>query len=398
MATETLNDNKEDSPPSPKAIGDKDLEVTKGDVEDNNEVVEEEEVFERYFAPSTPSLHVTDSEVQTMPWATILDKVVRLQSSEQLYVVKDLSAHDIIFGRNLLWYTAVFGTITAISRTATMVVVVDDEDREHEEDLILAAELATPEAMAFIVKHETGIVCVSMKEEDLERLNLQLMVNQKENEDKLRTAFTVTVVCLGERDKLVDLSAAAPIPTMWGPFKAYCYRLIIDGIEHIAMVKADVGDGQEILVRVHSECLTGDIFGSARCDCGYQLSLAVKQIEAAGRGVLVYLRGHKEVALAWDASFVLTTCKMMVVTLGSRCSNNETDDEQPSKVHRSQRLWLGSCRQSAAINLIHARSRKWTIKHCLTSSQHYAGMELLDFAFSRCQCCTTLLLAHYGRA
>ncbi|KAM7252478.1 hypothetical protein ACFE04_024361 [Oxalis oulophora] len=285
-------------------------------------------------------------------------------------------------------------------RQGKMVVVVDDEDRENEGDLIMAAELATPEAMAFIVKHGTGIVCVSMKEEDLERLNLPLMVNQKENEDKLRTAFTVTVdakhgtttgvsasdrattvltlaskdskpedfnrpghifplkyrdggvlkraghteasvdlamlaglepaavLCeivdddgsmarlpklrefvkqenlkiisiadlirfRRKRDKLVDLSAAAPIPTMWGPFKAYCYRSIIDGIEHIAMVKGDVGDGQEILVRVHSECLTGDIFGSARCDCGYQLSLAMKQIEAAGRGVLVYLRGHE---------------------------------------------------------------------------------------------------------
>lgn len=72
--------------------------------------------------------------------------------------------------------------------------MVDDEDRENEGDLIMAAELATPEAMAFIVKHGTGIVCVSMKGEDLERLQLPLMVNDKENEDKLRTAFAVTVV------------------------------------------------------------------------------------------------------------------------------------------------------------------------------------------------------------
>lgn len=77
-----------------------------------------------------------------------------------------------------------------------LVVVVDDEDRENEGDLVMAAQLATPEAMAFIVKHGTGIVCVSMKEDDLERLNLPLMVNQKENEEKLSTAFTVTVVCL----------------------------------------------------------------------------------------------------------------------------------------------------------------------------------------------------------
>lgn len=75
-----------------------------------------------------------------------------------------------------------------------MVLVVDDEDRENEGDLIMAAELATPEAMAFIVKHGTGIVCVSMREEDLERLELPLMVDSKDNEEKLRTAFTVTVV------------------------------------------------------------------------------------------------------------------------------------------------------------------------------------------------------------
>ncbi|KAL4277960.1 hypothetical protein GQ457_03G004430 [Hibiscus cannabinus] len=285
-------------------------------------------------------------------------------------------------------------------RQGKMVLVVDDEDRENEGDLIMAAELATPEAMAFIVKHGTGIVCVSMLEEDLERLQLPLMVNQRENEEKLRTAFTVTVdakhgtttgvsahdrattvlaLASGDskpedfnrpghifplkyreggvlkraghteasvdlamlagldpvavlcevvdddgsmarlpklrqfaereklkiisiadliryrrkRDKLIDLAGAARIPTMWGPFTAYCYKSILDGIEHIAMVKGEIGDGQDILVRVHSECLTGDIFGSARCDCGNQLGLAMKQIEAAGRGVLVYLRGHE---------------------------------------------------------------------------------------------------------
>ncbi|XP_044509138.1 bifunctional riboflavin biosynthesis protein RIBA 1, chloroplastic-like [Mangifera indica] len=285
-------------------------------------------------------------------------------------------------------------------RQGKLVVVVDDEDRENEGDLIMAAQLATPEAMAFIVKHGTGIVCVSMKGEDLERLDLPLMVSQKENEEKLSTAFTVTVdskhgtttgvsahdrattvlalasrdskpedfnrpghifplkyreggvlkraghteasvdlamlagldpvgvLCeivdddgsmarlpklrefarrenlkiisiadliryRRKRDKLVERSSAARIPTMWGPFTAYCYRSILDGIEHIAMVKGETGNGQNILVRVHSECLTGDIFGSARCDCGNQLALAMQQIEAAGRGVLVYLRGHE---------------------------------------------------------------------------------------------------------
>ncbi|XP_011022835.1 PREDICTED: bifunctional riboflavin biosynthesis protein RIBA 1, chloroplastic-like isoform X2 [Populus euphratica] len=285
-------------------------------------------------------------------------------------------------------------------RQGKLVIVVDDEDRENEGDFIMAASKATPEALAFIVKHGTGIVCVSMKAEDLDRLELPLMVTHKENEEKLCTAFTVsvdakcgtttgvsardraiTVLALAskdsipedfnrpghifplkyreggvlkraghteasvdlamlaglepvavlceivdddgsmarlprlrqfaqaenlkiisiadliryrrKRDRLVELAAAAPIPTMWGPFKAYCYKSFLDGIEHIAMVKGEIGDGKDILVRVHSECLTGDIFGSARCDCGKQLALAMKQIEAAGRGVLVYLRGHE---------------------------------------------------------------------------------------------------------
>ncbi|KAL8097452.1 bifunctional riboflavin biosynthesis protein RIBA 1, chloroplastic-like [Apium graveolens] len=285
-------------------------------------------------------------------------------------------------------------------RQGKMVVVVDDEDRENEGDLIMAASKATAESMAFIVKHGTGIICVSMKEEDLERLQIPLMVSHKDNEEILSTAFTVTVdakhgtttgvsahdrattiralaskdskpqdfnrpghifplkyrvggvlkraghteasvdltVLAGfepvsvlceivdddgsmarlpklrefakrenlkivsiadliryrrKRDQLVERSSAARIPTTWGPFISYCYRSIIDGIEHIAMVKGEIGDGEDVLVRVHSECLTGDIFGSARCDCGCQLGMAMQQIEAAGRGVLVYLRGHE---------------------------------------------------------------------------------------------------------
>ncbi|CAM8941553.1 unnamed protein product [Rhodiola kirilowii] len=285
-------------------------------------------------------------------------------------------------------------------RQGKMVIVVDDEDRENEGDLIMAASMATPEAMAFVLRHGTGIVCVSMRGEDLERLQLPQMINQKDNEEKLTTAFTVsvdakhgtttgvsardratTILALASKDskpedfnrpghvfplryreggvlkraghteasldlavlagldpvavlcevvdddgsmarlprlrrfaeqedlkiisiadliryrrkraKLVERSSAARLPTMWGPFTSYCYRSIIDGIEHIAMVKGEIGDGKDVLVRVHSECLTGDIFGSARCDCGNQLALAMQQIEEAGRGVLVYLRGHE---------------------------------------------------------------------------------------------------------
>ncbi|XP_039127693.1 probable bifunctional riboflavin biosynthesis protein RIBA 1, chloroplastic [Dioscorea cayenensis subsp. rotundata] len=286
-------------------------------------------------------------------------------------------------------------------RQGKFVIVVDDEDRENEGDLIMAASLVTPDAMAFIVRYGTGIVCVSMKEEDLDRLQLPLMVTHKENEEKLRTAFTIsvdakegtttgvsakdrakTVLALAspdskpedfnrpghifplkyrvggvlkraghteasvdlailsglppvailceivddddgsmarlpklrefakkenlkivsiadliryrrKRDKLVERASVANLPLKFGDFQAYCYRSLLDGMEHIAMVKGDIADGQDILVRVHSECLTGDIFGSARCDCGNQLSLAMEQIVKAGRGVLVYLRGHE---------------------------------------------------------------------------------------------------------
>nr|CAD1826322.1 unnamed protein product [Ananas comosus var. bracteatus] len=286
-------------------------------------------------------------------------------------------------------------------RQGKYVIVVDDEDRENEGDLIMAASLVTPEAMAFVVRHGTGIVCVSMKGEHLERLQLPLMVTTKENEEKLCTAFTVsvdakegtttgvsakdrakTVVALAspnskpedfnrpghifplkyreggvlkraghteasvdlavmaglppvavlceivddddgsmarlpklrefakrenlkivsiadliryrrKRDKLVERASVARLPLKWGSVQAFCYRSLLDGMEHIAMVKGDIGDGQDILVRVHSECLTGDIFGSARCDCGNQLALAMEMIEKAGRGVLVYLRGHE---------------------------------------------------------------------------------------------------------
>ncbi|KMZ67684.1 3,4-dihydroxy-2-butanone-4-phosphate synthase, GTP cyclohydrolase II [Zostera marina] len=281
------------------------------------------------------------------------------------------------------------------------VIVVDDENRENEGDLIMDASLVTPDAVAFMVKHSTGIVCVSMKEENLERLQLPLMVNQKENDEKLSTAFTVTVDAKNgtttgvsakdraatilalaspsstpmdfnrpghifplkyreggvlkraghteasvdlsmlaglshcsvlceivddkdgsmarlpklrefaqnenlkiisisdlirfrrKREKLVERTSVARLPLKWGGVNAYCYKSVIDGIEHIAMVKGDIGDGQDILVRVHSECLTGDIFGSEKCDCGKQLELAMKMMEKVGRGVLVYLRGHE---------------------------------------------------------------------------------------------------------
>ncbi|RID73955.1 hypothetical protein BRARA_B01074 [Brassica rapa] len=117
---------------------------------------------------------------------------------------------------------------------------------------------------------------------------------------KLATEHDIPIVSLTDliryrrkRDKLVERITVSRLPTKWGLFQAYCYRSKLDGAENIALVKGNIGNGQDILVRVHSECLTGDIFGSARCDCGNQLELAMQLIEKEGRGVVVYLRGHE---------------------------------------------------------------------------------------------------------
>lgn len=288
------------------------------------------------------------------------------------------------------------------------VVVVDDEDRENEGDLIFAAELATPELMAFMVRHSSGYVCVGMDSADCDRLGLPPMVAR--NEDVRGTAYTVTVdaaegvdtgisatdrartvrlladptstvatfnrpghvvplrakrggvlVRQGHTEAAVDLARAANLapagalceivseedpttmarlpelrrfadehnlalisieqlqdwrrhhtqtleravetrlPTVHGEFRAIGYVNIIDGTEHVALVKGDVSTGstgntateEPVPVRVHSECLTGDVFGSRRCDCGDQLSAALDYIEAKGRGVVIYLRGHE---------------------------------------------------------------------------------------------------------
>ncbi|XP_022159223.1 monofunctional riboflavin biosynthesis protein RIBA 3, chloroplastic-like [Momordica charantia] len=96
-----------------------------------------------------------------------------------------------------------------------------------------------------------------------------------------------------KRENLIERIAISRLPTKWGQFYAHCYRSKVDGIEHVALVKGNIGDGQDVLVRVHSECLTGDIFASARCDCGNQLDLAMQMIEKAGRGAVIYLRGHE---------------------------------------------------------------------------------------------------------
>ncbi|WP_295642129.1 bifunctional 3,4-dihydroxy-2-butanone-4-phosphate synthase/GTP cyclohydrolase II [uncultured Corynebacterium sp.] len=280
------------------------------------------------------------------------------------------------------------------------VVVVDDEDRENEGDLIFAAELATPELVSFMVRYSSGYICVGMPNNDCDRLGLPPMVAR--NEDVRGTAYTVTVdaaegidtgisaidrartiklladpqstigtfnrpghvvplrareggvlVRQGHTEASVDLAVAAGLqpagalceivseedpttmarlpelrrfadkhdlklisieqlvewkrknttvverqvetrlPTTHGEFRAIGYTNIVDGTEHMALVAGDVSGGEDVPVRVHSECLTGDVFGSKRCDCGEQLHHAMEQIAKEGRGVLIYLRGQE---------------------------------------------------------------------------------------------------------
>ena len=295
-------------------------------------------------------------------------------------------------------FAAIEDAIAAIGR-GDIVIVVDDEDRENEGDLIMAAEFATPEKIAFFLAHTSGLICVPMTGDRLDDLDLPLMVST--NTESQRTAFTVTVdyrhgtttgisavdraatiqslidpatkpsdlarpghilplryrtggvlkraghteasvdlsraaglypagvLCevLSEdktdmarlpelerfaaehdlllisiadliryrrqKDKLVKRVGEARVPTEYGEFTCYAYESVIDGETHLAFVHGAVQGADNVLVRVHSECLTGDVFGSLRCDCGPQLGAAMQKIAHEGLGVVVYLRGHE---------------------------------------------------------------------------------------------------------
>jgi len=279
-------------------------------------------------------------------------------------------------------------------RAGRMLIVVDDEQRENEGDLVLAAEHATPEAINFMITHGRGLVFVLMAPERCEELRLPLMVT--ENTSHHGTAFTVSVDAreastgisayeraltvrlladpasrpddfvrpghifpiraapggvlrrAGHTEAVVDLARLAGLrpvgvaceivhddgtmarlpelqqyaarwglkiltvrdlithrlrtdrfvhregetrlPTLHGEFKAVVYENILDGSTHLALVKGTVDDGEPVLVRMHSECLTGEVFGSLRCDCREQLQAAMRAIEREGRGVVVYIR------------------------------------------------------------------------------------------------------------
>jgi 3,4-dihydroxy 2-butanone 4-phosphate synthase/GTP cyclohydrolase II len=279
-----------------------------------------------------------------------------------------------------------------------MVIMVDDQDRENEGDLIVAADAATPEQVGFMLRHTSGIICLSVTGERLDELDLPMMVAR--NTDLRRTAFTVSIdaregtttgisaadrwrtiqavldagtrpqdlarpghlyplryepggvlkraghtetavdlaqlagrypagvlaeimnddgtvaklpelerfakehrLLIGtiadliayrrQHEKLVERVVEARIPTDHGTFTAVGYRSLVDDRQHIALVMGEIGDGESVLVRVHSECLTGDVFGSLRCDCGDQLDQAMARVAEEGRGVVLYIRGHE---------------------------------------------------------------------------------------------------------
>ena len=285
-------------------------------------------------------------------------------------------------------------------KAGNAVVVIDDEDRENEGDLIFAAELATPELVAFTVRYTSGYICVPVTEADADRLDLPPMFHT--NQDRRGTAYTVTVdaregvgtgisaadrahtirllsdpasnaadfsrpghvvplrakdggvlrrpghteaavdlamlaglhpagvLCeiVSEKDpagmargeelrvfadehglalisiadliahrrrfeKLIERIASARVPLQYGEFTAVGYSSSYDDREHVAFVYGDIADGEDVLVRVHSECLTGDVFGSLRCDCGPQLDAALAAVAREGRGVVLYIRGHE---------------------------------------------------------------------------------------------------------
>jgi 3,4-dihydroxy 2-butanone 4-phosphate synthase/GTP cyclohydrolase II len=282
-------------------------------------------------------------------------------------------------------------------RAGRLVVVVDDEDRENEGDLTVAAARVTPDVINFMARFGRGLICLPMTGERLDELRIPLMVRDEQNDAKFGTAFCVPIEAkqgtttgisaadrartvlaaidpatraedlarpghmfplraqpggvlerAGQTEAAVDLArlaglypagviceimnedgsmarvpqlsgfcaehglrmitvkdliryrmkherlvrkiAEASLPTRFGPFRIHAFESLLDGRHDVALVMGEIAPGDEVLVRVHSQCLTGDIFGSSRCDCGDQLAAALELIALAGKGVLLYLR------------------------------------------------------------------------------------------------------------
>ena len=174
-------------------------------------------------------------------------------------------------------------------REGRMVILVDDEHRENAGDLVLAAQHTTPEAVNFMVTHARGLVCLTMTAEKIDSLDLPQM--SRDNLSPFQTAFTVAdlVAYRLRHERLVTLEAKTKLPTELAVFDLLAYRAQVDGSEYLAMTLGDPSSEEPVLVRVHSQCLTGDTLGSLRCDCGDQLRESLRLITAEGRGVLLYV-------------------------------------------------------------------------------------------------------------
>jgi 3,4-dihydroxy 2-butanone 4-phosphate synthase/GTP cyclohydrolase II len=280
-------------------------------------------------------------------------------------------------------------------KAGRFIIVVDDESRENEGDLVMAAEKVTPEAINFMAKHGRGLICLPITGQRLDELGIPLMVTN--NTSRYSTAFTVSIeakdkvttgisafdraqtiktvldtntkpsdiaqpghvfpirakeggvlVRAGHSEAIIDLArlaglypagvicevmdedgtmarlpqleamacefdlkvitivdliayrlrheklvqrvTEAKLPTKWGEFRAVAYESVVDAAEHVALVRGDISNNEPVLVRVHSECLTGDVFGSLRCDCGAQIEMALQRMAKEDRGVFLYMR------------------------------------------------------------------------------------------------------------
>lgn len=148
---------------------------------------------------------------------------------------------------------------------------------------------ATVDLMRLAGLKECGLCCEIMREDGTMMRTTELM----ELAEEWNICFITIAAIIEYRkkyDRLVERAAVANLPTKYGEFKAYGYQNILNGEHHVALVKGEIGDGENVLCRVHSECLTGDVFGSLRCDCGEQLAAAMEQIEKEDRGILLYMR------------------------------------------------------------------------------------------------------------
>lgn len=148
---------------------------------------------------------------------------------------------------------------------------------------------ATVDLMRLAGLKECGLCCEIMREDGTMMRGEELSKNAERFNIPFITIESI-IKYRKEHDNLIELCAVTKMPTKYGLFTAYGYRNILNGEHHVALVKGDIGNGENILCRVHSECLTGEVFGSLRCDCGQQLEYAMKKIEAEGRGILLYMR------------------------------------------------------------------------------------------------------------